>query len=77
MGSSICLNCSTSACAIAELQQQLADARLLARAYMPKFTPNTVMTVGRKWFDNVAFDPSGLPILTDELRAELQKAVGE
>lgn len=83
MGSSICLNCSTSACTIAELQQQLADARLLARAYMlgvlEDFDAERVVLRDddRAELVSIERDPDGLPILTDEVRAALRKAVGE
>lgn len=82
MGSSICLNCSTSDCTIAELRQQLADARLLARAnhrwvlfdqYPGK--PSGGLVIQRKAYAVELND--GLPILTDEVRAALQKAIGD
>lgn len=66
------------------LEQQLADARLLARAanagviMWDVIAGMNIRKNGKpvSWHDT-RHDPDGLPILTPELRAALEKAVGE
>lgn len=69
---------------ITHLQQQLADARLLARACRNYFwydeaKKSIAIYVGCKTIEDhpCELDPDGLPILTDELRDALKGAVGE
>ncbi len=70
------------AAALESQAQQLADARLLAKAFLlnrattrQHLSGMFLLTGGDRF--PVAVDTDGLPILTDELRAALGKAVGE
>jgi hypothetical protein len=67
-----------------EAVRMLADARLLARACRNYFwydeaKKSIAIYVNCKTIEDhpCELDPSGFPILTDELRAALQKAIGE
>lgn len=67
---------------IAALRRELADARLLAKAALHDMADTDGATVyvynqpsGNRF--EATIDTDGLPILTDELRTALRKAIGE